>query len=203
MIGVVSYFRLFAASGTNEDLARDIQGFEMSPLGPLNGKNFGTSLSPWIVTLDALEPFRTQSPPREIPVPVYLEDSENVTYSVRVQVEIESAGNSTVIGSSNVQAMYWTARQMLAHAASAGGALTTGDIMATGTVSGTGEGAHGCLLETTEGGRVPVRLRDGTERGFLEDGDLVRMTGLAGPEGSGVGFGECVGRLLPARPFPE
>lgn len=175
----------------------------MSPLGPLNGKNFGTSLSPWIVTLGALEPFRTKGPPREIPVTPYLEDPENATYSVRVQVEIESGGISTVIGRSDVEGMYWTARQMLAHAVSAGGALSTGDIMATGTVSGTGQGTHGCLLETTEGGRVPVKLGDETERRYLEDRDVVRMTGLAGPDGSGVGFGECVGKLLPARPFPK
>ena len=173
------------------------------PLGPLNGKNFGTSISPWIITLDALEPFKVTGPPRAGPVPGYLEDPENATYAVRVQVEILSGGKATVIGTSQVQWMYWNIRQILAHTVSAGAALRTGDIMATGTVSGVGEETRGCLLETTEGGKVPVKLEDGTERGYLEDGDVVRLTGFAGPKGSGVGFGQCVGRLLASKPFPK
>lgn len=173
------------------------------PLGPLIGKNFGTTISPWVVTLNALESFKVPAPPRQEAVPRYLEDHENMTHSIRVQVEILSGGKSTVIGSSNVEWMYWNARQMLAHTVSAGAPLRAGDLMASGTVSGGGDETRGCLLETTEGGKVPVTLEDGTERGYLEDGDVVRLTGIAGTGDSGVGFGECVGKLLPARPFAE
>ncbi|CAI4214083.1 unnamed protein product [Parascedosporium putredinis] len=156
---------------------------------------------PWVVTLDALEPFKVPGPDRVQPVVKYLADPENATYAVAMQVEILSDASTTVIGRSNVKAMYWTARQMAAHTASAGAALRPGDILATGTVSGEGKGAHGCLLEATEGGKVPVSLDDGSTRAFLQDGDVVRMTAIAGDPASGVGFGECVGKLLPARPI--
>ncbi|PKS12538.1 hypothetical protein jhhlp_000746 [Lomentospora prolificans] len=185
----------------NDWSARDIQGFEMMPLGPLNGKNFGTTISPWIVTLDALEPFKVPGPARVQPVVNYLNDPENVTYSIGMQVEVQTETSTTVIGKSNVKLMYWTARQMVAHIASAGAALRSGDIMATGTVSGEGKGSHGCMLEATEGGKVPVALDNGSTRTYLQDGDVVRMTAVAGElSSSGVGFGECVGKLLPARP---
>lgn len=175
----------------------------MKPLGPLNGKNSGTTISPWVITKEALKDFTTPGPPRRVPVPRYLQDPENITYRVLLQTEIISGGRPTVIGASDVQSMYWTARQMLAHTASAGAALRTGDLLATGTVSGAVEGSRGCLLEVTEGGKVPVRLEDGTERRYLEDGDVVRLSGIAGENGSGVGFGECVGKLVPGRPLDE
>ncbi|SPQ25601.1 aa146949-21a9-4667-8181-d3948aef2746 [Thermothielavioides terrestris] len=190
----------------NDWSARDIQGLEMAPLGPFNGKNFGTTISPWVVTLDALEPFQTTGPPPAVAIPPHLQDPSLRTYAVRMQAEIlagndDGGSEATVAGTSWVQDMYWSARQMLAHAASAGSALRTGDIMATGTVSGDGEDARGCMLELTEGGTRPFRLRDGSERRFLQDGDVVRMTAVAGGEQSGVGFGECVGRLVASRPF--
>lgn len=175
----------------------------MKPLGPLNGKNSGTTISPWVVTKEALENFTTPGPPRKVPIPRYLQDPENTTYRVRVQTEIISGGKATVVGAADVQSMYWTARQMLAHTASAGAALRTGDVLATGTVSGAVEGSRGCLLEATEGGKVPVALDDGTERRYLEDGDVVRLSGIAGDNDSGVGFGECVGKLVPGRPLDE
>lgn len=183
--------------------ARDIQALEIKPLGPLNGKNFGTTISPWVITKEALAPFATPGPPRKIPVPRHLADPENRTYRIHLQAEIISAGSPTLIGAADVQGMYWTARQMLAHTASGGAALRTGDLMATGTVSGEGEGSRGCLLEATEGGKVAVRLEGGGERRYLEDGDVVRLSGFAGEKGSGVGFGECVGRLVPSRPLDE
>lgn len=173
----------------------------MNPLGPLNGKNSGTSISPWIVTLDTLAPFRVPGPPRVIPVPPHLDDPGNCNYSIRMQVEILAGPSATTTGTSEVQSMYWTTRQMAAHIVSAGSALRTGDLLATGTVSGPGKGAHGCLLEATEGGTEPIQLADGSARAYLEDGDVVRMTAVAGEPSAGIGWGECVGQLTPARPF--
>lgn len=185
----------------SETAARDIQALEMKPLGPLNGKSFGTTISPWVITLDALQDFLDDAPPRQVPVPRYLQDPDNLTYSVRLKAEILSGDKATVVGEADVQSMYWTTRQMLAHTASGGAALRTGDLLATGTVSGAGERNKGCLLETTQGGKVPVKLQDGTERTYLEDGDVVRLTGIAGKGDEGVGFGECVGKLVPSRPL--
>ncbi len=170
----------------------------MTPLGPFNGKNFGTTISPWVVTLDALDAFQTQGQKPVVDIPRLLQDPACKTYTVRMQVEIVAGDTATVTGTSWVQSMYWSPRQMLAHAASAGAALRTGDILATGTVSCEGDGGKGCLLELTEGGAKPFTLRDGSERAFIRDGDVVRMTAVAGGDESGVGFGECVGRLVPS-----
>lgn len=181
--------------------ARDIQGFEMMPLGPFSGKNFGTSISPWVVTTDALDAFKTKGRKPAIDIPKHLQDPERRTYAIRMQVEILAAETATVVGTSAVQDLYWSPRQMIAHAASAGAPLKTGDVMATGTVTGSGPDARGCLLEATEGGTRPLTLSDGSQRAFLQDGDVVRMTAVAGDEQSGVGFGDCVGRLVASRPF--
>jgi fumarylacetoacetase len=181
--------------------ARDIQAFEMMPLGPCNGKNLGTTISPWVVTLDALEPFRVPAPARTAPVQHHLEDPGNNSYAVRMQVEILAGSAATVTGISHVESLYWNTRQMAAHIASAGSALRPGDILATGTVSGAETGSSGCLLEATQGGVAPIRLSDGSTRAFLEDGDVVRMTAVAGDSSLVVGWGECTGQLLPARPF--
>ncbi|KAF5002131.1 hypothetical protein FGRMN_614 [Fusarium graminum] len=182
----------------NDWSARDIQGFEMSPLGPFNGKSLGTSISPWIVTLDALEPFRAKSPPQQSLAATYLQHPNPSTYSITMKVEILTNSSATTVGVCPVEALYWTPQQMVAHSVSSGSALRTGDIMATGTVSGSEETSRGCMLETTEGGTKPVTLGDGSKRGYVEDGDVVRITASAGSE-SGVGFGECVGQLTPAR----
>lgn len=176
----------------------------MTPLGPFNGKNFGTSISPWIVTLDALEAFKTKGPKPALDmttIPKHLRDPTQQTYDVRLQVEIISGDKATVAGTSSLQSLYWSPRQMVAHAVSAGAALRTGDILATGTVSVEGPDGKGCMLELTEGGAKPFRLSGGEERAFLRDGDVVRMTAVAGGKDSesGVGFGECVGRLVPSR----
>lgn len=175
----------------------------MVPLGPLNGKSLGTTLSPWIVTTDALESFQTraQAHTGSPSLPPYLEDPDHVAYAVKLQVEILTGDTPTVVGKSCVSSLYWSIRQMIAHVASTGSALRTGDVMATGTVTGAGTEEYGCLLEVTEGGKRPIQLQDGTERRFLLDGDVVQMTAVAGDESSGVGFGECVGRLVPSRPF--
>ncbi|KAJ4506707.1 hypothetical protein HRR86_007536 [Exophiala dermatitidis] len=185
----------------NDWSARDIQAFEMVPLGPANGKNLGTTISPWVVTLDALEPHRLPTPPRTLPVPPHLDDTGHGAYDVRMQVEIVAGDSATVTGVSQVQSLYWVVRQMGAHIASAGSALRTGDVLGTGTVSGTEQGTHGCLLEATRGGATAVHLENGSTRTYLQDGDMVRMTAVAGGNDSGVGWGDCTGVLLPAKPF--
>jgi fumarylacetoacetase len=188
-------------SFADSPLARDIQGFEMSPLGPFNGKSLGTSLSPWIITLDALDPFRTRSPAQQTLAASYLQHPNPSTFSITMKVEVLANSTATTLGVCPVEALYWTPQQMIAHSVSSGSALRTGDVLATGTVSGSDEKSRGCMLETTEGGSKPVTLSDGSKRGYLEDGDVVRITAVVGEGDSGVGFGECVGRLTPARPY--
>lgn len=173
----------------------------MIPLGPANGKNLGTTISPWIVTLDALEPHRLPPPPRTVPVPPHLEDPTDGAYAIRMQVEVMAGPHSATTGVSDVQSLYWTMRQMVAHLVSAGSALRTGDLLATGTVSGPGKGTHGCLLEATQGGTMPIPIGNGVTRTYLEDGDTVRMTAFARDPSSGIGWGECIGELIPARAF--
>lgn len=178
--------------------ARDIQGFEMNPLGPLNGKNLGTSVSPWVITPDALEAFSTNSIPRRANVPVrpYLQqDTSNSALDIKLQVHITPAGSTTpkTVCKSNTSYMYWTLEQCMAQQALAGCRLQTGDLIATGTVSGPGEEEHGCLMEFMKAGTTPPR-------GYLEDGETVVLDGFCGDE---VGFGECVGTLLPAREMEE
>ncbi|RSL46614.1 hypothetical protein CEP53_010275 [Fusarium sp. AF-6] len=185
----------------NDWSARDIQGFEMNPLGPFNGKSLGTSISPWVVTLEALESFKTTTCPKQDLLPSYLRRSKPSTYSITMEVEILTGSTLTKIGVCPVDSLYWSPPQLLAHAVSSGSALRTGDILATGTISGSTDGSHGCLLETTEGGTKPVTLSDGSQRTYLEDGDVVRITAVAGEAASGVGFGECIGRLTPSRPL--
>ncbi|RSL82382.1 hypothetical protein CEP51_005199 [Fusarium floridanum] len=185
----------------NDWSARDIQGFEMNPLGPFNGKSLGTSISPWVVTLEALESFKTSTCLKQELLPSYLRRSKPSTYSITMEVEILTVSTATKIGVCPVDSLYWSPPQLLAHAVSSGSALRTGDILATGTISGSGDGSHGCLLETTEGGTKPITLGDGSQRAYLEDGDVVRITAVAGEASSGVGFGECIGRLTPSRPL--
>ncbi|PYH85164.1 fumarylacetoacetate hydrolase family protein [Aspergillus uvarum CBS 121591] len=182
----------------NDWSARDIQGFEMIPLGPLNGKNFGSTISPWIVTLEALEAFRTDGPePQSASVPPYLQDSGAYNYDIQLKVELEtSSGARTVLGETNAKELYWSLGQMCAHLTSTGCNLHTGEILGTGTVSGAAEGSYGCLLEVTKGGKVKAKLADDDERTYLVDGDVVTMTAWAG---EGVGFGECTGQILPAK----
>ncbi|KAJ5148565.1 hypothetical protein N7448_000143 [Penicillium atrosanguineum] len=183
----------------NDWSSRDVQGCEMKPLGPLNGKSFGTSISPWVITLDALEPFKVPGPKPEVTLASHLEDISISSYDIGMTVEIIAAGQVSTVTESNHQHLHWSGRQMAAHLASAGTDLETGDILGTGTVSGPDEGTLGCLIEMTKAGKEPIRLVDGSTRSYLEDGDVVRMTAMAGGAGSGVGFGECVGELKPAR----
>jgi fumarylacetoacetase len=185
----------------NDWSARDVQRWEYVPLGPFLAKNFGTSMSPWIVTLDALEPFRTTGPPQE-PEPLpYLRGPREAAYDVHLEVSLQVPGmrEAARICRSNMRSLYWNFCQQVAHHTSNGCNLRTGDLLATGTISGPEPDSLGCLLELTKGGREPLKLPDGSTRAFLEDGDRVTMTGWCQGDGYRVGFGEVTGTILAAR----
>jgi len=174
----------------NDWSARDIQVLEMDPLGPLNGKNAGTTLSPWIITRLALEDCKTASPPRQRHVAPHLSYSGHDTLSIDLTASISKStdGTSEITCRSNTSSLYWTLAQCLAHQAIGGAGLRTGDLVATGTVSGSTEQEHGCLFEY-------VQDQSAAPRGYLEDGEIATLSGRCT---EGIGFGECVATLIPA-----
>ncbi len=191
----------------NDWSARDVQKWEYQPLGPFNAKNFATSISPWVVTMDALEPFLVPGPPRADGDPEnlpYLVDPSDVAVDLEREVQIasetmRSKGMAPArVSLGNYRDMYWTIAQMMAHHTSTGCDLNPGDLMASGTVSGPTEDSRGCLLEMTWRGENPISLPDGTERKFLQDGDEVVIRGWCRKGDLRIGFGECTGRVLPA-----
>lgn len=194
---------LFGVVLMNDWSARDVQAWEYVPLGPFNAKNFGTSISPWVVLMDALEPFRApclEPGDRESLLPYLREKRAANGYNIRLEVELKtSTGDQpTVITKTNATNLLYSFPQMLAHHSITGCNMNTGDLLGSGTISGTEPGTEGSLLEQTKGGKEPVKLADGSERTFLQDGDEVIFRGVCGEEGSYVGFGECAGKILPA-----
>ena len=202
---------IFGLCLVNDWSARDIQSWEYQPLGPFLAKNFATTVSPFVVTMEALAPFRTNAFEREEgdPQPLdYLSSERNqksggfdINLEVYIQTEKMRAGNIAphLLSRSNMKDLYWTIGQMLTHHASNGCNLQTGDLMATGTVSGKEKNERGCLLELTWRGTEPVELPSGETRRFLEDGDEVIMKAFCERTGfRRIGFGECRGRILPA-----
>jgi len=188
---------VFGALLLNDWSARDIQAFEYVPLGPFLGKSFATSVSPFVVPLAALEAARLDPPPREPPVQAYLADAEPWGLDLRLEIE----WNGTVVSRPPFSTMYWTPAQQLAHMTVNGAALRTGDLYGSGTVSGPGAGEEGSFVELTRNGTEPLKFPDGSERGFLEDGDVVRIRATApGTGGHRLGFGEVAGEVRPARP---
>lgn len=183
----------------NDWSARDIQGLEMNPLGPFNGKNFMTSITPWIVTLEALKPFEVSAPERLEPVAAFMDDPNSTNYSIQLEGQIIRNGVQTTTCKVGFETMYWTFRHMLAHHTIGGCGLRSGDLVASGTVSGEQKHEHGCLLEFTKNGKAPAKLSDGSELRFLNDGDEMRYIGVLGDGSAGVGFGACVGTVKPAR----
>jgi fumarylacetoacetase len=150
--------------------------------------------------LDALRPFAAPSPPRDGPVAPYLKDPSSMgTYTVELRAEVIVDGTSTRTCTAKLEWMYWSFRHIFAHQCIGGCGVSSGDIIATGTASGTTPDSLGCLLEMTVGGRNAFELNGGLKRTWLEDGDSVRITGFAGTEADGVGFGECIGKVVPAR----
>lgn len=192
--------RMFGMVLVNDWSARDIQQWEYVPLGPFLSKSFGTSISPWVVTAEALEPFAVEGPTQHlVPLP-YLQASRNLTYDIHLEVELQDQpeGPPTRLCDSNYRYLYWSIEQQVAHHTINGCNLRTGDLLASGTISGPSADARGSLLELTLNGRQPLTLASGQTRRFLEDGDEVVMTGYCVGNGYRVGFGEVRGRLLPA-----
>jgi fumarylacetoacetase len=188
----------------NDWSARDLQQWEYVPLGPFNSKSFGTTISPWVVTLDALEPFRVQGPPQD-PAPLpYLRQHGAHGFDVQLEVALrrEGASGSTTVCRTNFRHMYWSMAQQLAHHTVSGCNTRVGDLMASGTISGPAPESFGSLLELTWNGQKPLVLQDGEQRTFVEDGDEVVMTGWCNGPGYRVGFGQAAGRVLPALAEP-
>jgi len=184
----------------NDWSARDIQQWEYVPLGPFNAKTFGTSISPWIVTLDALEPFRVAGPTQEpSPLP-YLAQPGAHGFDIHLEIALMPAGGAPVtISRTNARHLYWSMAQQLAQHTASGCNTRVGDLMASGTISGPSPESLGSLLELAWNGQRPIELPSGVRRSFLEDGDEVVMTGWCQGEGYRVGFGEVRGMILPAR----
>jgi len=202
---------IFGICLLNDWSARDIQAWEYQPLGPFLGKSFATSLSPWLVTMEALAPFRTAAFTRAdgdpAPLPYLFDQNDQAQGGLDLWLEVsllsvrmrEAGIAPVVLGRSNFRDMYWTMAQMLAHHASNGCNLRAGDLLASGTVSGEDKNARGCLLELTSRGKDPVTLPTGEQRKFLEDGDEVTLRGFSERDGfHRIGLGSCRGTILPA-----
>lgn len=184
----------------NDWSARDIQSWEYVPLGPFLGKNFASSISPWVVTLEALDLFRTEGPKQEPEVFDYLKFSGQKNYNINLQVFLQPENSKeNLICKSNFKYMYWNMAQQLAHHTVNGCNLEPGDMYASGTISGEAEDSYGSMLELSWSGTKPLKLKDGSERTFIEDNDTVIMRGWAEKDGKRVGFGEVSGKILPAK----
>lgn len=187
----------------NDWSARDIQAWEYQPLGPFQAKAFATTISPWIVTAAALDPFRTSTPEREKDLLPYLQEPRPMLYDIDLTVTMAPAGKpATTIAQTNYNQMYYSAAQQLTHHASSGCAMTAGDLLGSGTISGPEKSERGSLLELTWGGKEPMTLDTGETRTFIEDGDTLTLHGAAKGDGYQIGFGTCVGTITPAPKFP-
>lgn len=182
----------------NDWSARDLQTWEYVPLGPFLAKNFASSISPWIVTLDALEPFRTQGPEPEKELLPYLRSKGPKTFDINLEVGLQpEGGEETVLAKSNFKYLYWNMSQQLAHHTINGCPVFSGDMMGSGTISGPTPDSYGSLLELAWKGEKPVKLRDGSQRTFVEDNDTVIMRGYCENEHYRIGFGSVRSKLLP------
>jgi fumarylacetoacetase len=184
----------------NDWSARDIQAWESDPLGPFAAKNFATSISPWIVLMDALQPFRMESVGQD-PEPLeYLQHEGKNTYDIRLSAAIKpKKQKETIVTKTNFNYLYWTMDQQLAHHTANGCNIRTGDLFGSGTISGPKESSYGSLLELSWKGTKPVKLKDGGERRFLKDGDTVILRGYCKNDAVRIGFGECRTRLKKAK----
>ncbi len=181
----------------NDWSARDIQSWEYVPLGPFLGKNFGSTMSPWIVTLDALEPFRVEGPTQNPAVLPYLQFKGNKNFDIALEVTLITGDEEKLtLSRSNFKYMYWNMNQQLAHHTINGCNIQVGDLYASGTISGLAPNSYGSLLELTWNGQKPFTLANGSARTFIEDGDTILMKGYAEKEGVRIGFGECKGKII-------
>ena len=183
----------------NDWSARDIQKWEYVPLGPFLAKNFASSISPWIVTMDALEPFRVKGPDQSPTPLVYLQQTGNHSFDINLQVGIQPEnGEETIVSKSNFKYMYWSMSQQLAHHTINGCRINSGDMMGSGTISGPTPDSYGSMLELSWGGKKTIPMKDGSERKFINDNDTVIIKGYCENNEVRIGFGECSSKLLPA-----
>lgn len=192
--------QIFGMVLSNDWSARDIQKWEYVPLGPFLSKNFATSISPWVVTLDALQPFMTDGPVQDPePLPYLKEEGVN-SYDINLEVSIQSPDmdEPQTITKSNMKYLYWSIFQQMAHHTISGCNMNTGDMLATGTISGEQKEERGCMMELTWRGSEPIELSNGEQRKFIQDHDEIKMTGYAQGDGFRIGFGEVKGKILPA-----
>lgn len=187
----------------NDWSARDIQAWEYQPLGPFQAKATATTISPWIVTAAALEPFRHDTPDRDFELLDHLKDCGPMLYDIDLTVTLTPEGGTpATIAETNYTEMYYSAAQQLAHHSSAGCPMNVGDLLGSGTISGPEKHQRGSLLELSWGGKEPITLPDGTPRSFIEDGDTLALSGHARGTGYTIGFGPCTGTVLPALETP-
>jgi fumarylacetoacetase len=184
----------------NDWSARDVQTWEYQPLGPFLAKNFCTSISPWVVTLEALEPFRKPLGRQEPPPLAYLDRANDSTFDIHLEAHLrtDAMREPQVITRTNFQNLYWSVAQQVAHHTIGGCNLQTGDLLASGTISGPTEESRGCMLELTWRGANPLKLATGETRKWLEDGDTLTITGWCEDDNYRIGFGEVIGRVAPA-----
>lgn len=189
----------------NDWSARDIQAWEYQPLGPFQAKVFATSISPWVVTRAALEPFRVQGQERTRPLLPYLHEPGPMQYDIQLEILIRPAGQTQdqTIARTNARELYYSSAQQLTHHAICGCKMEVGDLLGSGTISGPERNQRGSLLEMTWGGKEPLQLAEGVERRFIEDGDTLTLTGWAQGPDYRIGFGACAGTILPAPALRE
>lgn len=187
----------------NDWSARDIQAWEYQPLGPFQAKATATSISPWIVTAAALDPFRCDTPEREFELLDHLKDTGPMLFDIDLRVTLAPEGKeASTIAETNYNVMYYSAAQQLAHHTSSGCHMRTGDLLGSGTISGPEKNNRGSLLELSWGGKEPFTIETGETRSFIEDGDTLTLEGVARGDGFTIGFGDCVGKVIPALDDP-
>jgi len=189
---------VFGMTLLNDWSARDIQKWEYQPLGPFLGKNFFTSISPWVVTIDALEPFKSKQVEQYPKVLPYLSRNENYHFDINLEVSLKSSvmNEYQIITKTNYNKLYWDISQQISHHSINGCPMHVGDLLASGTISGSDKGSYGSLIEITKGGKNPLILEDGSTRSYLQDGDSVLMTGYCQGDGYRVGFGNLVSQIV-------
>lgn len=192
--------QIFGLVLLNDWSARDIQKWEYVPLGPFLAKNFASTISPWIVTLDALEPFRVEGP-KQNPEPLpYLKEEGKTAYDIKLEASIQPKNSEeTVVSKTNFKNMYWSISQQLAHQTVNGCNVRSGDLYGSGTISGKEPDSYGSMLELTWKGTKPLKMKDGTERKFLENGDTVLLRGHCQNDQVRIGFGTCMGKIKKAK----
>ncbi len=186
----------------NDWSARDIQAWEYQPLGPFQAKATATTISPWVVMKAALEPFRVSTPARDKPLLPYLAEPKPMLYDIALEIGLTpEGGEETILARTNYAEMYYSAPQQLAHHTTSGCAMTVGDLLGSGTISGPTKDSRGSLLELSWGGKEPITIKGGT-RTFIEDNDTLVLRGAAQGDGYRIGFGDCAGKVTPALANP-